>query len=733
MEHWQFLIQKQGDRSWQPLETANLEISAGRYRVVARSSIYNTDVEVRVTYLSTLEVPPKRRIYKRSRRTSPEGLMAVIPYTYLQPGNWEIKCSGDLMSEMLGKSWSYSFQLQVLPPTQEGENTDSPQPDVALETDIPKPSEVVATRENSDSVAIVPSEGDANSDATEIDQPVHPVWLQGESAEQIIQNLVELALPDSQELLETPAEEEIPTTVPIYPLEVILPQETYMTSWGEQIHIHGQIYQNSQISAPEWQITANQTELRVELRSPETGEILIQETQVFHVAALPWEFTVAIAPPKESKSKLLLGEITLHHLDDSSGTSHPLSQKSFTVTANVTELVALSETISQQDLELYQSNSLSTTLAHPTPEISLDLELFNLVKTSKSGESLPVQPLPKNPIPPRIDPERFRQAKHSPGLQLPKLPGEKNQNVNQSVIASPESSSVLSSGNTLFPWLKRIPPTPQITPEIPPTDSTPENPNLEAELPTITKENPEVVSQNSELIATPTEEPYVSPLIRKWIQNQGYALAEPIDVEYEDYDYLLNNPTAAEIESDITSEVKQLPPVEHQASKSRSWLSQEIVVDDTPSPEVVANTPPTNEPSLTDLSSALSVSQYLDEPLGIPELSVPDGELIGGKSIRVSIRIPHPQPHIAVKFWVEDYQSRWILDGPRLLTDLLPHPQGGLHIITQVNIPLGSVEIRLEAIAIHLITQQESHKTTVIRTVVPPDLPSIPIDELLGI
>ena len=34
-----------------------------------------------------------------------------------------------------------------------------------------------------------------------IDDPVSPVWLKGETAEQILQNLIDLALPDSELLL----------------------------------------------------------------------------------------------------------------------------------------------------------------------------------------------------------------------------------------------------------------------------------------------------------------------------------------------------------------------------------------------------------------------------------------------------------------------------------------------------------------------------------------------------
>lgn len=115
MEYWEFLLQKEGERSWQPLKSNKIEVEPGRYRVVAHSSRTNAEVEICVTHTSTEEVPPKRRSQKRSRRTNSEGLMVVIPFTYLKPGVWELRCCGDIMSDFLGKSWQNAIQLQVLP------------------------------------------------------------------------------------------------------------------------------------------------------------------------------------------------------------------------------------------------------------------------------------------------------------------------------------------------------------------------------------------------------------------------------------------------------------------------------------------------------------------------------------------------------------------------------------------------------------------------------------------
>ena len=126
MEYWEFLLQKEGDRSWLPIKSPRIEIAEGRYRVVAHSSRSNTDVEVNVTHESTEEVPPKRRFQKRSRRTNPEGLMVVIPFTYLKPGLWQLRCGGDILSDFLCNSWQHAVELQVLSKVTDVEPTDEP-------------------------------------------------------------------------------------------------------------------------------------------------------------------------------------------------------------------------------------------------------------------------------------------------------------------------------------------------------------------------------------------------------------------------------------------------------------------------------------------------------------------------------------------------------------------------------------------------------------------------------
>jgi hypothetical protein len=100
-----------------PLESPDVEILEGRYRIMARSPLKQAIVEIHITHEALDEEPPKRRTQKRTQQTNQNGLLVVIPYTTLKPGLWAISCSStaDFMSDLLGDSWKYGIQLHVLP------------------------------------------------------------------------------------------------------------------------------------------------------------------------------------------------------------------------------------------------------------------------------------------------------------------------------------------------------------------------------------------------------------------------------------------------------------------------------------------------------------------------------------------------------------------------------------------------------------------------------------------
>ncbi len=114
--NWEFLLQQEGDRSWLPLESPDVEILEGRYRVMVKNVAPNAVMDIRITHESTSEDPPKRRTQVRSGKSNPMGLVVVIPFTQMQPGIWELACvPNDLMSDLLGHQGQYSVQLHVLP------------------------------------------------------------------------------------------------------------------------------------------------------------------------------------------------------------------------------------------------------------------------------------------------------------------------------------------------------------------------------------------------------------------------------------------------------------------------------------------------------------------------------------------------------------------------------------------------------------------------------------------
>lgn len=116
-------------------------------------------------------------------------------------------------------------------------------------------------------------------------------------------------------------------------------------------------------------------------------------------------------------------------------------------------------------------------------------------------------------------------------------------------------------------------------------------------------------------------------------------------------------------------------------------------------------------------------------PVPAPELSIPTSELAAGEPVTVRVKLPPHPARLSVKLWVQDRQSRSLLDGPRWLMDLIPDRTGEQEALTQLTVPFGSVEIRFEAIAVDIDSQRESHKVALDCVVVPPDLPNFSLDE----
>ncbi len=111
MEHWEFLIQREGDRGWRPIETGNLQLMEGRYRIVANSNLIDNKIHTRVTHQILGPDVPQRKSQARNQVTNAKGLVAIIPFTDLQSGIWQFVCSG---SNPDGSAWHRILKLKVL-------------------------------------------------------------------------------------------------------------------------------------------------------------------------------------------------------------------------------------------------------------------------------------------------------------------------------------------------------------------------------------------------------------------------------------------------------------------------------------------------------------------------------------------------------------------------------------------------------------------------------------------
>ena len=111
MNTWDFLIQREGEKTWSSV--ANISrFEAGKYRLMVRTPKLNQGIDISITYCpeSDLRVTKRRKYY---RQTNDRGFLAILPFTPLGTGSWEISCRPDLMSELCGENWHKKIILEV--------------------------------------------------------------------------------------------------------------------------------------------------------------------------------------------------------------------------------------------------------------------------------------------------------------------------------------------------------------------------------------------------------------------------------------------------------------------------------------------------------------------------------------------------------------------------------------------------------------------------------------------
>ncbi len=832
MEHWEFLLQKEGDRSWLPLDSPDVEILEGRYRIVARSNNVNATIDTRIAHLATAEVPPKRRVQKRSCRTNHDGLMVVIPFTHLEPGQWELSCSpADLMTDLITGAQPYAIKLQVV--AQESEEDwehdwTSPHTLSVIDAsqqaqDAMPTSERAAAPTNEvesasvDTQAFAASVADASlSNATKPDQPetlspantlppeVAEILAASmdrlfQVAEQMSERLVDDILqdfdlatiadaPTSIDAVETldPASDEPTTMTPTasvnrsdepdaisdrpssvgYTLAanetfvLTLNQSAFVAARGEVITLSGQVSVApmpspsphdvtiptlpEDLSHAPWEtdislnlVGATAQEVQLCLRDPQSLQVLVSDRQRLSQSSLPYSFTFSFSLPETFVTHLVLGEVLLHGtlaepVDAQTESAIALLTQAFSITVDpnalVGELTKLHEALTIEvddedriDLPLELTSRLKE---QATP--SIDLSFLNLAVVEPPPEQPPRFPsLAGQPLPPRLyqpDPDQAR----SKALDLPvfKLTTEVTPLASEDAalnLETPEQtpstdlpSASIAIGDTVAADkdAKGLDSPPD---QLGDTAGTKPPKPVDAE--TLKDVNTDSTESTPLDLPSPTHMAFQSLKLQDRFLTRLASLAT--DTE-------LSAMLKANLAPGSPSPSATAAPFDAEARS----LSDEIVVDDVPPQNERRRNQPTHtsEPvPLSEPPSALVLSA--DDPVPMPTLDVTTGELTAGKPINIRVKLPNLLPRIYVKLWITDRQTRSLLDGPRWLVDFLPNGLGDLEAMMPLTVPFGSVKLRFEAIAVEMHTQRESHKVTIDRLVVPPDLPNVSLDD----
>jgi len=857
MEHWEFLLQKEGDRSWLPLDSPDVEILEGRYRIVARSSHINAAIETRIVHIATEAVPPTRRVQKRLCQTNHEGLTVVIPFTRLEPGLWELQCSPkDLLTDLMAGAQTHAVTLQVvahdleedwdpdwtspatlttvtMPPADaktptgnvaaenvpaaatdltddalmeqaiasplQSESAINPLP-VTNDRQVPLPPEVseilgasmerlfqIAEQLSEQLVDDVLQEFDLTtltsaSSSTDVADPVEPAYpgestiYNSEYATTPVSNpgttWINGSMPPSQ-----PDGVSL-QSLPIHPptqytlaageaFSLTLDESTFVAARGEEITVSGQVaivpqsaIQLSSTETPSsvpvaepddlaavidpWASEASPTfagataqALQLCLRDPQSLQVLVSDRQILPSADYPSPFTFTFSLPDTFATHLVLGEVLLcGALPDKPEASIVLLTQAFSITVDpnalVGELAKLHEALTTEiddeeriDLPQELSSRLKEQASPP-----LDLSFLDLAVVEPPDDRSPRFPsLAGQPLPPQLYRPTPEQANARP-LDLPAF-----KLANQ----PPEL------------------PAPTLTETITPTPSTSDASVTAAETnavgvseaaPTLADDHTEATSEaldSAENDTLPAEETAIGAPDRADINsaNKTLDLPSPTHMAFQSLklqDRFLTRLTSLASDTELSALLKanlapgSLPPntITAPAVAEARSLTEEIVVEDEPLPNERrrSNPKPTMQPMqpATD-NQPNPLILPADEPVPTPTLEVITGELVSGKPINIRVKLPSLLPRIYVKLWVTDRQTRSLLDGPRWLVDFLPNGLGNLEAMAPLTVPFGSVEIRLEAIAVEMHTQRESHKVTVDRLVVPSDLPSVSLDD----
>ena len=114
MTQWQFLIQKEGDQDWLPLESPSTEILEGRYQLIVQSHQPGADISVQVRHEYEVGGVLQEVVQRRQQQADALGYLDLLSSTYLPPGLWELKCRSAQERDQTLQGPPEKIMLQVL-------------------------------------------------------------------------------------------------------------------------------------------------------------------------------------------------------------------------------------------------------------------------------------------------------------------------------------------------------------------------------------------------------------------------------------------------------------------------------------------------------------------------------------------------------------------------------------------------------------------------------------------
>ena len=344
MEYWEFLIQREGDRGWRTIETGNLQLMEGRYRIVANSHLVDTQIQTRVTHQTTGSIEPQRRSQSRTQITNSSGVLIIVPFTQIQSGMWQFVCSGTTP----GGSWQRQLKLRVLPRTPVPSPAHVTQPlsvEMLDRSSDPAQTKTEPPNADRDSYSNSPqhrSKIEQDEDLPTPTEPMVPISMVGEQENWAdgLDRLLEQLERDS--LRTKPQTSKVPEILAgTIQLNSIVDSPSQLISLdrstfsgivpGHQLTISGTC--NLHRLKPNPIQSVKVARLSICLRHPQTAEIIVAIEQSLPADLDTFAFRGQLELPTASKITLLLGEVNLydkHHIQLGSG--------GFTVTLNLNPL-----------------------------------------------------------------------------------------------------------------------------------------------------------------------------------------------------------------------------------------------------------------------------------------------------------------------------------------------------------------------------------------------------------